>query len=835
LPLAIKIAPISYYWKIAIFPESSAMVTHNTPTLTQSTPIPVRLYLVLAGWRFLCLRFLCFLHGTAGLLLWCALLPGMGHALAADKVLDVALIGQEAVSLAEYFSVLQDNKAGLTLDEVQQPALASRFQSAQPSGSALNFGYTRSAWWLRLSLSNTSSQPAMRMLEIPYSALSHVAFHQPLANTGNSANRTEPVQYRSINTGSIAPFASRAWPNRLFVFPVTVPPQSSQVYFFRVQAHDVLMIPARIWQPAAYAVYERNDYFVQAWFFGMATAMLLFNLLLFLSIRDSIFLWYVSWVSCGILAVSAYHGLAQQFLWPGATQWSDMAHFFGWSLSLASLVMFTRCMLDTATQLPSVDKLLKAVAAIHLASPLGFAISFQPLVVPVVLFYGATLTLIAAVGLFGSFKRKRSARFFMLAFSPILLGAIINLLKVNAVLPSNTLTDNALQFGSAMQLILLALALADRFNQHRRERAKTYAAMQVQRDTLHAQAKAQRAQEQMMQAQAKALKSEQALVETLKSSEQVLEQRVAQRTAELSLAGMAADSARQKAEHARQEAETARQEAEAAEQKAISTLADLRATQANLIQSEKMAGLGTLTAGVAHEINNPTNFTHVAAQNQRADLAEFEQFVMGLLKDDADPATVAEFTRRFGTLQRNVATMLNGTERIKTIVKDLRSFTRLDEAEKKTVPLSECLNATLHLVRSAWLEKVDFMTEYGSDPPCECWPALLNQVFMNLLLNACQAVDGKHSANHEKGRVWLRLRQVPGALVAEIEDNGSGIDPEVMPRILEPFFSTKGVGSGTGLGLTTSYGIIQKHHGRLEVVSTPGQGSCFAVHLPLNK
>jgi signal transduction histidine kinase/ligand-binding sensor domain-containing protein len=262
---------------------------------------------------------------------------------------------------------------------------------------------------------------------------------------------------------------------------------------------------------------------------------------------------------------------------------------------------------------------------------------------------------------------------------------------------------------------------------------------------------------------------------------------------------------------------------------------DLKQTQHQLVLREKMAGLGTLTAGVAHEINNPTNFAHVAAQNQRANLIEFEQFVGQLFDDEVDPAIVQAFSQRFAELQSNVNTMLNGTDRIKAIVKDLRSFTRLDEAEKKTVHLSECLTATVNLVRTSWQEQVEFISEFSDDPPCECWPALLNQVAMNLLVNGCQAIAARRMADGSgaKGHLWLRLRENAGWLAVQIEDDGIGMSPQLQQRILEPFFTTREVGSGSGMGLAISYGIIQKHGGRLDIVSTPGQGSCFTLHLPV--
>jgi signal transduction histidine kinase len=280
------------------------------------------------------------------------------------------------------------------------------------------------------------------------------------------------------------------------------------------------------------------------------------------------------------------------------------------------------------------------------------------------------------------------------------------------------------------------------------------------------------------------------------------------------------------------------------------TLTKLQETQQQMLLQEKMAGLGTLTAGVAHQINNPTNFVHVSAQIQQIDIAEFEQFVAELIEaDGADgaPEVLAAFRQRFAKLSKNVSTMLSGTERIIGIVKDLRSFTRQGESARKFVRLSECLLSTVNLVRTIWLEKVEFITEFTDDPELECWPALLNQVFMNLLLNGCQAIEEKHARaaledgqqdeepSGQRGKLWLRLHLNPArdALMIVFEDNGTGIDAAIQARIMEPFFTTKEVGSGSGLGLSTAFGIVQKHGGSLEFTSTPGEGSCFTVTLPL--
>jgi signal transduction histidine kinase len=274
----------------------------------------------------------------------------------------------------------------------------------------------------------------------------------------------------------------------------------------------------------------------------------------------------------------------------------------------------------------------------------------------------------------------------------------------------------------------------------------------------------------------------------------------------------------------------------------------LQETQQQMVLQGKMAGLGTLTAGVAHEINNPTNFVHVAAQNQREDIAEFKHFLDDMIEAEDAPEIVEGINGRFGKLSNGVITMLNGTERIKGIVRDLRSFTRLDQADKKAVRLSECLGSTLNLVRTSWLEKVEFVTDFADDPEIECWPALLNQVFMNLLVNGCQAIEERTSqmaatggddeatpAPAVRGKLWLRLHidALHNNAVIDFEDSGVGMDALTQARIMEPFYTTKEVGKGTGLGLSIAFGIVEKHGGSLNFRSVAGVGSCFTIRLPL--
>jgi predicted ATPase/signal transduction histidine kinase/tRNA A-37 threonylcarbamoyl transferase component Bud32 len=279
------------------------------------------------------------------------------------------------------------------------------------------------------------------------------------------------------------------------------------------------------------------------------------------------------------------------------------------------------------------------------------------------------------------------------------------------------------------------------------------------------------------------------------------------------------------------------------------TLDDLKTAQSQLVQSEKMAGLGTLVSGVAHEINNPTNFVHLGAASLDEELKEFKQLLFDLIGEDNDPDVIAHFKDQFGRFFLALENINEGTSRIRTIVQDLRTFSRLDEAEKKTVHLVENLESTLRLVRAQYAKEIDFKTRFDANPEIECLPAQLNQVFMNLMMNACQAirqkyqdlhgdVDSKVDATTGDGEIILGSLTLATSfhgneVAIGFTDTGTGMSKEVQQRIFEPFFTTKEVGEGTGMGMSISYQIIEKHQGRFEIESREGEGTTITILLPL--
>ncbi|NDJ74899.1 MAG: two-component sensor histidine kinase [Chloroflexi bacterium] len=267
-------------------------------------------------------------------------------------------------------------------------------------------------------------------------------------------------------------------------------------------------------------------------------------------------------------------------------------------------------------------------------------------------------------------------------------------------------------------------------------------------------------------------------------------------------------------------------------------LDDLRETQTMLIHAEKMNALGQLVAGVAHEINNPISFVNSNLHSLRQTLGDITgayRQLEELVLADAVPEHVhaVHAIRQKADLDFVLADLddlfhgsLTGLHRVKKIVEDLRTYSRLDEAEFKSADLQEGITSTLAIVQPALHNRISVTVDLDDLPPIHCYPAELNQVFMNLIVNAAQAIEGQ-------GTITIRGRDAGGEIVLAFEDSGAGIPAGHIDRIFEPFFTTKPVGQGTGLGLALAYRIVTEHHqGAMRVQSTPGQGTTFTISLP---
>jgi signal transduction histidine kinase len=258
----------------------------------------------------------------------------------------------------------------------------------------------------------------------------------------------------------------------------------------------------------------------------------------------------------------------------------------------------------------------------------------------------------------------------------------------------------------------------------------------------------------------------------------------------------------------------------------------LRETQAALVQQEKLASLGQLAAGMAHEINNPaayvSNNLAVLKRDVSAALNVLDRYKGGFDAEAARLEVDIDLTAIRETLPLLFDKSLQGMQRIREIVRNLSDFARLEEADFKEVDLNAALVSTGEVLRHELKQRqIELRLQPGELPPVLCHPGKINQVFLNVLLNAAQA-------SIPNGLIEVRTRPLPeDGILIEFEDHGSGIQPEHLPHIFEPFFTTKPVGQGSGLGLAVSYGILRDHGGSIEVESTVGKGSLFRIRLPL--
>ena len=266
----------------------------------------------------------------------------------------------------------------------------------------------------------------------------------------------------------------------------------------------------------------------------------------------------------------------------------------------------------------------------------------------------------------------------------------------------------------------------------------------------------------------------------------------------------------------------------------------LKETQSRMVQSEKLAGLGQMVAGVAHEINNPLSFVSNNVAVLQRDLADLLELLAlyrqgegplaecrpDLVADIVDRRERVDLDYTLTNLPRLLDRTRDGLARIQQIVRDLRLFARLDEGDLNEVDLNEGVSSTITIVLGhARKKKVQIEKDLGRLPPLTCYGAKLNQVVMNLVMNAIDACP-------EGGTVTVRTVADDRGIRLDVIDTGCGIEPAIRERIFDPFFTTKPVGVGTGLGLSISYGIVQDHGGTIEVNSTPGHGARFTVKLP---
>lgn len=554
--------------------------------------------------------------------------------------------------------------------------------------------------------------------------------------------------------------------------------QISTIYI-RLHSHKQIQIPIYLGSSnATLTKLSFRDGFAGA-YVGLMLVMLLYNLFIFIFSRDRDYIIYVIYVFFVGITQANFLGIAKLYIWGNQIFWSTKASIILTIVTAVIANIFMQRFIHAKKHAP---KLIKFSWLIYLSFAIGLGINLfsNPLVGYDILQISAGVMAMyqLTVAFVSYLKKARTARYFLLAWSVFLVGIILYVLKDLGVIPYNELTQNMMTIGSAVEVVLLSFGLADKINVLRQEK-------------------------ELSQAKAIAMAKENELFVVNQNVE--LERKVTERT------------------HALQE-----------------TNDHLKRTQTQLVSAEKMASLGQLTAGIAHEINNPLNFISSNIPPLKRDLLDLKEVLdayRNVAKDGAGLEDVRALEERIGVdftvneVQEILKCMETGASRTSEIVRGLRTFSRLDEDDLKLADINEGLRSTVVVLGPKFRDVVRIEYELGDIPKVECYPGKLNQVFMNLLNNAAHAVKQRHG--NTGGVIKIATCLSGEAVTITITDNGMGMDGSVQSRLFEPFFTTKNVGEGTGLGLSIVQGIIEKHNGVIELESTVGQGTRFTLTLPV--
>jgi signal transduction histidine kinase len=578
-------------------------------------------------------------------------------------------------------------------------------------------------------------------------------------------------------------------------FPVPLVECNKLHALFRMQSNKPMIVPLRITGPRRVLedAHERDVLF--ALYAGVMVVMLLYNLFLFLSIGDRSYLEYVLFIFAvggAQLALNGYGFVLGTDHWP----WLNLrlTHFFGVFSGLTT-ILFVQNFLRLSRYVPWLHKLLNGYFLLYLVALVLALLGRLEWSYQLINFCAAAIFFCIPGAIITIRKGYEPAKYFLLAFTVFIFAVFVFVLKDSGVIPYNAWTFYALPLGSAIEVVVLSLALASRINQ-------------LKRESVHAR------EEQ--------LRVSQLNEQMVREQNSVLEERVAKRTAAL----------------------------ESANSNIQNTLDELQSAQQQLVQSEKLASIGQLTAGIAHELNNPINFVASSAQSLRRDFEDLSKVIDKLkVMDPLSPnlnQEMGQLKEMFGALdieftQREIEELLNGiedgTKRTSEIVKGLRIFSRMDGDNFTMAQINELIESTLIVLRSNLKDNAVVESDMGVDLPLvSCQPGRLNQVFMNIITNAAQSMDESDLAVEER-KVQIKSRKVDSIgqswIEVRVKDRGAGMSESVKAQIFDPFFTTKAVGEGTGLGLSIVMGILSDHNAEVEVETEEGVGTEFIIRFPL--
>jgi signal transduction histidine kinase len=531
-----------------------------------------------------------------------------------------------------------------------------------------------------------------------------------------------------------------------------------------------------------YTSFNKRTIFINI-YIGIMLALFFYNLFLYFSGLDTLYLSYSMYVLFITLAQLSISGHSYSYFLYQNPKLYELS-IIGFS-SLAGFLglNFVKVFLYTKERLPLFDKFLGLLMFSYFVAfilRLTGAVSLSYQLTDINGLLGVLIVFSIAIIL--ARMRIRSAYFFLGAWTFFLLGIVAYIMQTQGILNLGFYPNLPMLIGTAFEALLLSFALADKINILKKEKEK----------------------EQLERLRVLGINEN-----LVREQNSMLEDKVKIRTDELELA-----------------------------------LRNLQNTQSQLVNQEKMASLGQLTAGIAHEINNPINFVSSNITPLKRDIKDIMEVIgfyrsKGELefsdaskKEAKDLEEELELDYVLDEVEQLLKGMDDGARRTVEIVKGLRIFSRVDEQDVKKVDLHDGINSTIILLNSSMPTRIRIERDFGELPLVECLAGKINQVFMNIINNAIHAISDSIEKIKDP-RILITTRSIRDSIIIEIGDNGLGMPESVKKKIFEPFFTTKAVGKGTGLGLSIVYSIIENHKGTLVVETEEGQGTTFIITLPV--
>jgi two-component system, NtrC family, sensor kinase len=677
-----------------------------------------------------------------------------------DSVKDRVLIGKSV----SYFED-PTGKMGI-VDVIQKDAFMQSKQNVP------NFNLTRSTYWFKFSVA-PSSKATEYLLEV----------NNPLIDKLHIYSVNAMGQFDKIEYGDTKIFNKRKYKFANFLVDIENKTNVPKDYYLVVRNHEPLQVPMYIGPREKVIDSNANSNIYITIFLTVILVMFLYNLFIYLSIRNITYLLYVAYIFCIGLTQICIRGEAFRLLWPNAIWLQQHGTYIFSALTGITSIMFFISFIKEANiskgQLKWLRIIMYAYALSLLLSLFGvYIIGYLLLQVLALLAVGLVLS--------ACYKASRrgvpSANYYFIAWMVFIIGIIFFVLKDYDVIPYSIYSVYTMPAGSAIEVLLLSFALANRIKILQRDKeANQQAAIQAVYENER----------------------------ILSEQNETLDKLVKERTTDLEKA-----------------------------------MVNLKRSEVELVNKEKMSSLGILTAGIAHEINNPINFVTSSISPLKRDIAEILDLLKGYASIDPKEINVEKLNalivsynkRDVPYLLEEIGMLLNGIEeganRTATIVKGLQKFSRMDDNVFKDADLIEGLDNTIVLLNNQLKSGVELVKKYQEIPLVYCSIGRLNQVFLNVLTNAIHAVLDSTKPHKQ---IIIRTQLEGDYVQIEIEDNGIGISEEIKNKIFDPFFTTKEVGRGTGLGLAISLGIIEDHNGKFEFSSVPEVGTNIKIILPLRK